>query len=115
VRLFAFATSAHEPKIFALLTALVVGELFWDTPIEQSSAARNVFHDLLISARGRVIVFEVDPEVLATSSYVTARHYGGIYARMEELIVGDQARTRDPRGHGALEGGDRGGGCNLLP
>jgi hypothetical protein len=45
------ATSADEPKIFALLTALMEGELVGDTPIEQSSAARNVFHDLLISER----------------------------------------------------------------
>jgi predicted N-acetyltransferase YhbS len=89
-----FGTLADEPKIFALLAALMEGELVGDTPIEQSSAARNVFHDLLMSERGSVIVFEIDGEVLGvvTSSYVPAIRYGGIYARMEELIVDDKAR-----------------------
>jgi GNAT superfamily N-acetyltransferase len=89
-----FGTLADEPKIFPLLTALMEGDLVGDSPIEQSSAARNVFRDLLISERGSVIVFEVDGEVLGvvTSSYVPAIRYGGIYARMEELIVDDRAR-----------------------
>jgi GNAT superfamily N-acetyltransferase len=89
-----FATLADEAKIFPLLTALMEGELVGDTPIEQSGAARNVFRDLLMSERGSVIVFEVDGDVLGvvTSSYVPAIRYGGIYARMEELVVDDKAR-----------------------
>ena len=41
-----------------------------------------------------MIVFEVDGEVLGvvTSSYVPPIRYGGIYARMEELIVDVKAR-----------------------
>src|SRR5882724_10308073 len=89
-----FATLADEAKIFPLLTALMEGELVRDTPIEQSGAARNVFRDLLMSERGSVIVLEVDGDVLGvvTSSYVPAIRYGGIYARMEELVVDDKAR-----------------------
>jgi predicted N-acetyltransferase YhbS len=89
-----FATLADEAKIFPLLTALMEGELVGDTPIEQSGAARGVFRDLLTSERGSVIVFEADGEVLGvvTSSYVPAIRYGGIYARMEELVVDDKAR-----------------------
>jgi GNAT superfamily N-acetyltransferase len=68
--------------------------LVGDSPIEQSSAARATFRDLLTNDRGSVIVFEVDGEVLGvvTCSYVTAIRYGGNYARMEELIVDDRAR-----------------------
>jgi GNAT superfamily N-acetyltransferase len=113
-----FGTLADEPKIFPLLAALMEGELVGDTPIEQSSAARSVFRDLLTSERGSVIVLDVDGEVLGviTSSYVPAIRYGGIYARIEELIVDDRARGI---GAGMMllkaaieEAGRR--GCNLV-
>jgi GNAT superfamily N-acetyltransferase len=89
-----YGTPADESKVFTLLTALMEGELIGDSPIEQSSAARATFRDLLTSDRGSVIVFEVDGEVLGvvTCSYVPAIRYGGHYARMEELIVDDSAR-----------------------
>jgi GNAT superfamily N-acetyltransferase len=89
-----FGTLADEPKIFLLLAALMEGESVGDTPIEQSGAARSVFRDLLTSEQGSVIVLDVDGEVLGvvTSSYVPAIRYGGIYARIEELIVDDKAR-----------------------
>jgi predicted N-acetyltransferase YhbS len=89
-----FGTPADESKVFPLLTALMEGELVAGTPIEQSSAARAVYHDLLTSDRGSVIVFEVDGEVLGvvTCSYVPAIRYGGIYARMEELVVDERTR-----------------------
>jgi len=88
------ATPADESKVFTLLSALMEGELVGDSPIEQSSAARATYRDLLTSDRGSVIVFEVDGDVLGvvTCSYVTAIRYGGNYARMEELIVDDRAR-----------------------
>jgi len=87
-------TLADESAVFALLPALMEGELVAGTPIEQSSEARAVYRDLVTSARGSVIVFEVDGEVLGviTSSYVSAIRYGGEYARLEELIVDDKAR-----------------------
>jgi GNAT superfamily N-acetyltransferase len=89
-----FATPADESRVFTLLTALMEGELVAGSPIEQSSAARAVYHDLLTSERGGVMVFELDGEVLGvvTCSYVPAIRYGGSYARMEELIVDDRAR-----------------------
>jgi predicted N-acetyltransferase YhbS len=89
-----FGTPADESRVFTLLTALMEGELVGDSPIEQSSAARATYRDLLKSDRGSVIVFELDGEVLGvvTCSYVTAIRYGGNYARMEELIVDDKAR-----------------------
>jgi len=82
-------TLADESAVFALLPALKEAELVAGTPIEQSSAARAVYRDLVTSTRGSVIVFEVDGEVLGviTSSYVSAIRYGGEYARLEELIV----------------------------
>ena len=88
------ATPADESKVFTLLSALMEGELVGDSPIEQSSAARATYRDLLTSDRGSVIVFEVDGDVLGvvTCSYVTAIRYGGNYARMEELIVDDRVR-----------------------
>jgi len=88
------ATPADESKVFTLLSALMEGKLVGDSPIEQSSAARATYRDLLTSDRGSVIVFEVDGDVLGvvTCSYVTAIRYGGNYARMEELIVDDRAR-----------------------
>ena len=81
-------TLADESAVFALLPALMEGELV------ASTAARAVYRDLVTSARGSVIVFEVDGEVLGviTSSYVSAIRYGGEYARLEELIVDDKAR-----------------------
>ena len=87
-------TLADEPAVFALLPALQAGEPVPGPPIEQSSAARSVYRDLVTSKRGSVIVFEVDGEVLGliTSSYVSATRYGGDYARLEELIVDDKAR-----------------------
>jgi len=87
-------TPADESKVFTLLSALMEGELVGDSPIEQSSAARATYRDLLTSDRGSVIVFEIDGEVLGvvTCSYATAIRYGGNYARMEELIVDDRAR-----------------------
>jgi len=53
---------------------LAEGELVAGIPIEQSSAARAVYRDLVISTHGSVIVFEIDGEVLGviTSSYVSA-------------------------------------------
>jgi GNAT superfamily N-acetyltransferase len=89
-----FGTPADESKVFALLTALMEGELVGDRPIEQSDAARATYRDLLTSERGSVIVFERDGEVLGvvTCSYITAIRYGGNYARMEELVVDDRAR-----------------------
>jgi GNAT superfamily N-acetyltransferase len=87
-------TLADESAVFALLPALVEAELVAGIPIQQSSAARAVYRDLVTSARGSVLVFEVDGEVLGviTSSYVSAIRYGGDYARLEELIVDDKAR-----------------------
>lgn len=87
-------TLADESAVFALLPALKEAELVAGTPIEQSSAARAVYRDLVTGARGSVIVFEIDGEVLGviTSSYVSAIRYGGEYARLEELIVNDKAR-----------------------
>src|ERR1700726_3146757 len=58
-----FATSVDEPKICALLSALIEGELVGDTPIDRSSAVRHVFHGSPDRERGSVIVFEVDGEV----------------------------------------------------
>jgi predicted N-acetyltransferase YhbS len=89
-----FATPADESRVFTLLTALMEGEPAADGPIEQSSAAHAVYRDLLASDRGSVLVVEIDGEVLGvvTCSYVPAIRYGGIYARMEELIVDDRAR-----------------------
>jgi ribosomal protein S18 acetylase RimI-like enzyme len=89
-----FGTSADESKVFALLTELMEGELVAGSPIEQSSWAGAVYCNLLTGERGSVIVFEVNGEVLGvvTSSYEPAIRYGGIYARMEELIVDDRAR-----------------------
>ena len=88
------ATLADEPAVFALLPALTEAELVAGIPIEQSSAARAIYRDLVTSTRGSVIVFEVDGEVLGviTSSYVSAIRYEGEYARLEELIVDDKAR-----------------------
>jgi predicted N-acetyltransferase YhbS len=88
------ATPADESRVFTLLTALMEGEPVGDSPIEQSDAARAVYHELLTGERGSVLVFELDGEVLGvvTFSYVTAIRYGGLYARMEELIVDDRAR-----------------------
>jgi GNAT superfamily N-acetyltransferase len=87
-------TLADESAVFALLPALMEGEPVTGPPIEQSSAARGIYRDLVTSTRGSVIVFEVDGEVLGviTSSYVSAIRYGGDYARLEELIVDDRAR-----------------------
>jgi GNAT superfamily N-acetyltransferase len=89
-----FGTAADEWRVFTLLNALMEGELVAGSPIEQSSAARATYRDLLTSDRGSVIVFERDGEVLGvvTCSYVPAIRYGGNYARMEELIVDDRAR-----------------------
>ena len=89
-----YGTLADESKVFTLLTALMEGEPVGDSPIEQSSAARATYRDLLTSDRGSVIVLDVDGDVLGvvTCSYVTAIRYGGNYARMEELIVDDRAR-----------------------
>jgi hypothetical protein len=66
-------TLADESAVFALLPALVEAELVAGTPIKQSSAARAVYRDLVTSARGSVIVFEVDGEVLGlkNSSFTT--------------------------------------------
>ena len=77
-----------------MLPALTEAELVAGIPVEQSSAARAVYRDLVTGARGSVIVFEVDGEILGviTSSYVSAIRYGGEYARLEELIVDDKAR-----------------------
>jgi ribosomal protein S18 acetylase RimI-like enzyme len=88
------ATSADEPSIFRLLAALMEDEPPTPLPIQEWSAARAVFRELLTSERGSVIVCEIDAEVLGvvTTSYVTAIRYGGSYARMEELIVDDRAR-----------------------
>lgn len=88
------ATLADEPAVFALLPSLVEAKLVAGTPIEQSSAARAVYRDLVTSTRGSVIVVEIDGEVLGviTSSYVPAIRYGGEYARLEELIVDEKAR-----------------------
>ena len=88
------ATLADESAVFALLPALMEGEPVARPPIEQSSAARAVYRDLVTSTRGSVLVFEVDGEVLGviTSSYVSAIRYGGEYARLEELIVDDKTR-----------------------
>jgi GNAT superfamily N-acetyltransferase len=87
-------TLADESAVFALLPALMEGEPVTGPPIEQSSAARAIYRELVTSPRGSVIVFEVDGEVLGviTSSYVSAIRYGGDYARLEELIVDDKAR-----------------------
>jgi predicted N-acetyltransferase YhbS len=87
-------TLADESAVFALLPALMAGEPVAGPPIQQWSAARAVYRDLVTSARGSVIVFEADGEVLGviTSSYVSAIRYGGEYARLEELIVDDKAR-----------------------
>ena len=87
-------TLADEQAVFALLPALMEGEPVPGPPIEQSAAARAIYRDLVTSARGSVIVFEIDGEVLGviTSSYVTAIRYRGDYARLEELIVDDKAR-----------------------
>lgn len=65
-----------------------------------------------------VIVFEVDAEVLdvLTSSYVPAIRYGGIYARMEGLIVDDKARGTGvgmTLAKAAIEEAKR-RGCNLI-
>jgi predicted N-acetyltransferase YhbS len=92
--LIRFATSADESSIFRLLAALMEGEPPSPLPIQEWSSARTVFHELLTSERGSVIVCEVGAEVLGvvTTSYVTAIRYGGLYARMEELIVDDRAR-----------------------
>jgi GNAT superfamily N-acetyltransferase len=87
-----FGTPADESKVFTLLTALMEGELVAGSPIEQSSAARATYRDLLTSDRGSVMVLEVDGEVLGVVTCVTAIRYGGNYARMEELIVDDRAR-----------------------
>ena len=87
-------TLADESAVFALLPALVEAERVAGIPIQQSSAARAVYRDLVTSARGSVLVFEVDGEVLGviTSSYASAIRYGGEYARLEELFVDDKAR-----------------------
>jgi GNAT superfamily N-acetyltransferase len=87
-------TLADESAVFRLLPALMAGEPVPGPPIEQSSAARAIYRDLVTSTRGSVIVFEVDGEVLGviTSSYVSAIRYRGDYARLEELIVDDKAR-----------------------
>jgi GNAT superfamily N-acetyltransferase len=87
-------TLADESAVFALLPALAEAELVAGIPIQQSSVARAVYRDLVTSARGSILVFEVDGEVLGvvTSSYVSAIRYGGDYARLEELIVDDKAR-----------------------
>lgn len=87
-------TLADEPAVFALLPALTEAALVAGIPIEQSSAARAVYRDLVTCKHGSVIVFEADGEVLGliTSSYVSAIRYGGDYARLEELIVDDTAR-----------------------
>jgi hypothetical protein len=55
-------TLADESAVFALLPALAEGELVAGIPIEQSSAARAVYRDLVTSMHGSVIVFEVDGE-----------------------------------------------------
>jgi predicted N-acetyltransferase YhbS len=88
------AILADESAVFALLPALTEAALVAGVPIEQSSAARAVYRELVTGTRGSVIVFEVDGEVLGviTSSYVSAIRYGGEYARLEELIVDDKAR-----------------------
>jgi GNAT superfamily N-acetyltransferase len=72
----------------------MAGEPVPGPPIEQSSAARAIYRDLVTSTRGSFIVFEVGGEVLGaiTSSYVPAIRYGGDYARLEEPIVDDKAR-----------------------
>jgi GNAT superfamily N-acetyltransferase len=88
------ATLADESVVFELLPALMEGELVAGIPIESSTAARAVYHDLVAGTRGNALVFEIDGEVLGviTVSYVLAIRYGGEYARVEELIVSDKAR-----------------------
>jgi GNAT superfamily N-acetyltransferase len=88
------ATLADESVVFELLPALMEGELVAGIPIENSTAARAVYRDLVAGTRGNALVFEIDGEVLGviTVSYVLAIRYGGEYARVEELIVSDKAR-----------------------
>jgi predicted N-acetyltransferase YhbS len=76
------------------LPALKEAELVEGTPVQQSSAARAAYRDLVTNTHGSVIVFEVDGEVLGviTSSYVSAIRFGGEYARLEELIVNAKFR-----------------------
>ena len=87
-------TLADESAVFALLPALMEGELVAGLPIDQSHSARAVYRDLVTGTRGSAIVLELDGEVLGviTSSYVSAIRYGGDYARLEELIVDDKVR-----------------------
>jgi len=92
-----FATPADESRVFTLLTALMEGEpvkLVAGDRIDQSGAARAVYRDLLTGERGNAVVLEIAGEVLGvvTFSYVPAIRYGGLYARMEELIVDDRVR-----------------------
>ena len=63
-------TLASESAVFALLPALMEGELVAGIPIEQSSAAHAVYRDLVTGARGSAIVFEVDGEVVGRDHLV---------------------------------------------
>jgi GNAT superfamily N-acetyltransferase len=87
-------TLADEAAVFALLPALMEGELVAGVPIDHSSAARAIYRNLVAGTGGSAQVLEINGEVLGviTSSYVTAIRYGGEYARLEELIVDDRAR-----------------------
>jgi GNAT superfamily N-acetyltransferase len=88
------ATLADESAVFASLPMLMERRLVAGVPIEHSYPARIIYRDLVMGGRGNSLVFEANGEVrgLITLSYTPAIHCGGEYARVEELIIDDEAR-----------------------
>ena len=88
------ATLADEAAVFGLLSVLMEGQPVTGVPITDCNSARIIYRDLVMGVRGNALVFEANGEVrgLITLSYTPAIHCGGEYARVEELIIDDEAR-----------------------
>ena len=90
------ARVSDEDNVRALLKVLLADLRVDGLPVDEATSAGDVFKALLTEERGAVMVAEDDSGFLGciTFSYNLAIRYGGEYAQIEELIVGENARGK---------------------
>lgn len=88
------ATAQDQPQVFALLAQLL--DQLIEVSVVNSQSCHALFHSLLESDRGAVLVAEEEGQLLGviTASFNPAIRYGGSYAQIEELVVDEAGRGK---------------------